>query len=299
MSAVSANLVRELREATGAGMMECKKALESIVNSGATGDLIELAIEEMRKSGQAKAAKKASRSASEGVVAIRLSSDSHVAVMIEVNSETDFVARDQSFNEFVKVVAEVALANQAKTLEELLASATPSGDTVDQARQALIAKIGENINVRRLQYFSTTGALGTYVHGGRIGVVVEVEGNHADLARDLAMHVAASSPMVVAAKDVPAEVIAKEREIYIAQAMESGKPKEIAEKMVEGRLRKFLEEVSLLGQPFVKDPSMTVDALVKNAKTSVVRFTRFEVGEGIEKKVVDFAKEVMEQVRGS
>jgi elongation factor Ts len=292
MSVISAELVRELRERTGAGMMDCKKALEA-----ASGD-IELAIEEMRKSGGAKAAKKASRSASEGVVTVKVSSNHQAAVMIEVNSETDFVARDQSFNEFVKSVSDVALSSNTKTLEDLLAAGLANGQTVDQARQDLIAKIGENINVRRVMHFETTGSLGVYVHGSRIGVVVEMAGENAELAKDIAMHIAALNPMVLSSKDVPAEVIAKEREIYIAQAIESGKPKEIAEKMVEGRLRKFLEEVSLLGQPFVKDPSITVEALVQNAKTSVIRFTRFEVGEGIEKKVVDFAKEVMEQVRG-
>ena len=291
MSAITMDLVREVREISGAGMMDCKKALE-IAGS------VEGAIEELRKSGQIKAAKKSSRSASEGIVSVKLTADHHSAVMLEVNSETDFVARDQSFNEFVKVVSDLALSQKTDTLENLLTASLPSGQTVDQARQALIAKIGENINVRRVSYFSTSGSLGAYVHSGRIGVVVELEGKHSDLAKDLAMHIAASSPMVVSSKDVPAEIIAKEREIYIAQAMESGKPKEIAEKMVEGRVRKFLEEVSLLGQPFVKDPSMTVDTLVKNAKTTVVRFTRFEVGEGMEKKVVDFAKEVMEQVRG-
>jgi elongation factor Ts len=292
MSVISAELVRELRERTGAGMMDCKKALEA-----ASGN-IEVAIEEMRKSGSAKAAKKASRSASEGVVTVKSSADHKTAVMVEVNSETDFVARDQSFNGFVKSVADVALSKNTQSLEDLLAATLPNGQSVDVARQELITKIGENINVRRLMHFETSGSLGVYVHGSRIGVVVEVAGNHPELAKDIAMHVAALNPMVLSAQDVPAEVIAKEREIYIAQAMESGKPKEIAEKMVEGRLRKFLEEVSLLGQPFVKDPSMTVDALVKNAKTSVVKFTRFEVGEGIEKVVVDFAKEVMEQVRG-
>jgi elongation factor Ts len=290
--AISAGLVRELRERTGSGMMDCKKALE------AAGGDIELAIEEMRKSGQAKVAKKAANVASEGVIAVRLSENNQSAVLIEVNSQTDFVARDQSFNDFVKSIADLALSKNVQSLDALLSAVLPNGQTVEQAREALIMKIGENINVRRMMSFSTDGSLGTYVHGGRIGVVVEMDGQHAELARDVAMHVAAVNPMVLSSNDVSPEVVAKEREIYIAQAIESGKPKEIAEKMVEGRVRKFLEEVSLLSQPFVKDPSLTVDALVKNSKTSIRRFTRFEVGEGIEKVVVDFAKEVMDQVRG-
>ncbi len=301
MSAISANLVRDLRELSGAGMMDCKKALERVLASGATGsteEILKLAVEEMRKLGQAAAAKKASRSASEGLIAVRVSADHRSAIMLEVNSETDFVARDQSFNDFVKAVADLALTHQIQSLDALLSASMNSGQTVDQARQALMTKIGENINVRRFVAFSSTGALGAYVHGGRIGVILELDGKHPELAKDLAMHVAASNPLVVSSKDVPAELLAKEREIYMAQAMGSGKPQAIAEKMVEGRMRKFLEEVSLLGQPFVKDPSILVGDLVKKSQTNVLRFTRFELGEGIEKKVVDFAKEVMEQVRG-
>lgn len=290
MANISASLVKELRERTGAGMMECKKALVA-----ANGD-IETAIEEMRKAGQAKADKKAGRIAAEGVIIVKVSADHHKAIILEVNSETDFVARDENFQRFVDEVSDAALAHNVGDIETL--NSLSLGDrTVDEARRALIHKIGENINVRRIELIETSGNLGAYVHGGRIGVLVELNPGNQELAKDLAMHVAASSPIVVSQNDVPEAVVAKEKEIFIAQAQESGKPMEIIEKMIQGRLRKFLDEVSLMGQPFVKDPNTKVADLVKSHNAEVKRFIRFVVGEGIEKEEVDFATEVMQQAK--
>jgi elongation factor Ts len=290
MANISASLVKELRERTGAGMMECKKALVA-----ANGD-IETAIEEMRKAGQAKADKKAGRIAAEGVIIVKVSADHHKAIILEVNSETDFVARDENFQRFVDEISDAALAHSVGDIETL--NSLSLGDlTVDEARRALIHKIGENINVRRIELIETSGNLGAYVHGGRIGVLVELNPGNQELAKDLAMHVAASSPIVVSQNDVPEAVVAKEKEIFIAQAQESGKPMEIIEKMIQGRLRKFLDEVSLMGQPFVKDPNTKVADLVKSHNAQVKRFIRFVVGEGIEKEEVDFATEVMQQAK--
>ncbi len=290
MANISASLVKELRERTGAGMMECKKALVA-----ANGD-IETAIEEMRKAGQAKADKKAGRIAAEGVIIVKVSADHHKAIILEVNSETDFVARDENFQRFVDEVSDAALVHNVGDIETL--NSLSLGDrTVDEARRALIHKIGENINVRRIELIETSGNLGAYVHGGRIGVLVELNPGNQELAKDLAMHVAASSPIVVSQNDVPEAVVAKEKEIFIAQAQESGKPMEIIEKMIQGRLRKFLDEVSLMGQPFVKDPNTKVADLVKSHNAEVKRFIRFVVGEGIEKEEVDFATEVMQQAK--
>ena len=289
MTEISASLVKELRERTGSGMMECKKALM------AAGGDIEKAIDEMRKAGQAKADKKASRIAAEGVVVISSTENGNAAVMLEVNSETDFVARDESFNRFVKEVMAAALSSGVQDVNALASIQLSSGETVDEARRNLIAKIGENIHLRRLMRIDTHGVVGSYVHGGRIGVLVELDGGNIGLAKDLAMHVAALNPMVVSDQDVPAEAVEREKEIFLAQAMESGKPKDIAEKMVAGRVRKFLEEVSLTGQAFVKDPSVRVSDLLKSQQAKVKRFVRFAVGEGIEKQEVDFAKEVMQQ----
>ncbi|MBK1655584.1 translation elongation factor Ts [Allochromatium vinosum] len=292
--AITAALVKELRERTGAGMMECKAALVE-----ANGD-IEAAIEAMRKSGQAKAAKKSGRTAAEGVVMIQITDDGKQGVMVEINCETDFVAKDSNFLEFAEAVAAAALSSGAADAESLAGQTLADGNTVDAAREALIAKIGENIQVRRLQRFDgTEGALHSYRHGVRIGVVVELVGGDETLGRDIAMHVAASNPMCVNADQVPAETLDKEREIFKAQALDSGKPEAIVEKMIEGRMRKFLEEVTLLGQPFVKNPDQTVAQLLKQAGAEVRRFTRLEVGEGIEKKVENFAEEVMAQVRGN
>jgi elongation factor Ts len=293
---ITATMVKELRERTGAGMMECKKALEESKGS------IDVAIENMRKAGHAKADKKASRTAAEGIVFIASDNDNKNAVMLEVNSETDFVARDQGFVAFVKEAAAVALKNKASSVEQLLELKMDNQDTVDAARRHLISKIGENINVRRVSLITVntnnSGHVGSYVHGDRIGVVVALEGGSTGLAKDLAMHIAASAPIVVSQDDVPAEVIAKEREIFSAQALQSGKPAEIVEKMISGRINKFLDEVSLLGQPFVKDPNTTIAKLLKADNAKVLSFVRFQVGEGIEKKQDNFADEVMAQVKG-
>jgi elongation factor Ts len=288
-------MVKELRERTGAGMMECKKALVE-----SDGD-IEAAIEAMRKSGQAKAAKKSGRIAAEGVVMIELAPDAKQGVLVEINCETDFVAKDENFGAFADAVAKTALAPEAvdaAALAELPLAGDPA-NTVNSAREALIAKIGENIQVRRVVRFDDVeGALQSYRHGVRIGVVVEMLGGDATLGRDLAMHIAASSPICVGADQVPAETLEKEREIFRAQALESGKPPEIVEKMIGGRVRKFLEEVTLLGQAFVKDQDTTVEKLLKQAGAEVRRFARVEVGEGIEKRSENFAEEVMAQARG-
>ena len=290
--AVTAAMVKELRERTGAGMMECKKAL---VDAG--GDM-DAAIEEMRKSGLAKADKKASRVAAEGKVILATSDDGRHAVMVEVNSETDFVAKDGNFNAFANAVAAKALATAPADVDALLASDL-DGQTVEEARQALIAKIGENIQVRRFVRTDTDATLGGYVHGGKIGVLVEVEGGDAELAHDVALHIAAMNPEFISDDDVPADVIAKEKDILVAQAADSGKPAEIIEKMVTGRLRKHLAGITLLGQPVVKDGDLTVGKLLQQRGATVKGFDRLVVGEGIEKKQENFAEEVMQQVSGS
>ena len=287
MANVTAALVKELRERTAAGMMDCKKALEE-----AAGD-IELAIENMRKSGQAKAAKKAGRIAAEGVIFAR--TEGNVAVMIELNSETDFVAKDASFMAMGQKIADIAATQKIADVDALKAADFGNGESVELTITNLIAKIGENMNLRRVMLVEGDN-LGTYVPGSRIGVITKLTGGSAELAKDLAMHVAANSPQFVKPEDVSAEVVAKEREIQIDIAINSGKPKEIAEKMVEGRMKKFTGEVSLTGQPFVKDPSMTVAELLKKEGADVVSFTRFEVGEGIEKQETDFAAEVAAQI---
>ncbi|EDZ89822.1 translation elongation factor Ts [Francisella tularensis] len=289
MSNISAKLVKELRERTGAGMMECKKALVA-----AAGD-IEKAAEEMRISGQAKADKKASRVAAEGVIEV-YAADGR-AILLEINSETDFVARDETFKKFAQEAVKAAHAANAKTIEEVLVAKTSNGETVEEARKSLIAKIGENIQVRRVKTVEAE-TLGAYIHGSKIGVVAALEGGDEDLAKDVAMHVAAANPMVVSGDQVPADVVAKEKEIFTAQAKESGKPAEIIEKMIVGRIRKFLDEVALLGQDFVKDPAIKVEKLVKDKGAKVVNFIRLDVGEGIEKKEEDFAAEVMSQIKG-
>ncbi|APF03347.1 TPA: elongation factor Ts [Legionella pneumophila] len=291
MSTISAALVMQLRERTGAGMMECKKFLI------ATNGDIEQAIIEMRKAGQAKADKKADRVAAEGIIVIARSSDERTAVMLEINSETDFVARDENFTNFANAVADVALTNLPKNIEDLSNQALPSGITVEQARQELVAKIGENIKLRRLEKVHCDGVIGYYLHGSRIGVMVALKNGSEALAKDIAMHVAASKPMVVSREQVPAEAIENEREIFTAQAKESGKPQEIIDKMIDGRINKFIDEVSLLGQPYVKDPNIKVGQLLKEKNAEVLSFVRYEVGEGIEKKEDNFVEEVMAQVR--
>ncbi len=290
---ISAADVKALRERTGAGMMECKKAL---IEAG--GDL-DRAAEEMRKAGLAKADKKAGRVAAEGTIAIERSDDGRTAVMVEANSETDFVARQDEFQQFAAGVARAALAAAKDRLEDVLGLDLEGATSVEDTRRALIARIGENITLRRTARLSAPTVVGTYVHGGRIGVVVGLEGGDDALARDLAMHVAASNPQYVAPADVPAEQVAKEREILSAQAAQEGKPAEIVAKMVEGRIRKYLAEICLVGQPFVKDPDRTVEKLLAGAGAKVTGFVRFEVGEGIEKKQENFADEVMAQVKAA
>ncbi len=285
---ITADTVKQLRERTGAGMMECKKALVET-----KGDL-DAAAELMRKSGLAKADKKAARVAAEGTVAVER--DGNSAVLVEVNCETDFVARSPEFQAFARELAKSALAKSPDTLEALLSSANEAGSFEDQ-RRALIAKIGENISVRRFVKVTAPGALGTYIHGSRIGSLVALEGGDEALARDLAMHVAAVNPAYIDASEVPAAVLEKEREILTDQTKGEKKPPDIIAKMVEGRLRKYLAEITLVGQPFVKDPEITVEKLVKKAGAKVVRFVRYEVGAGIEKKQDDFVGEVMAQVK--
>ncbi len=287
---ISAAEVKALRERTGAGMMECKKALVET-----DGD-IEAAIEAMRKSGLAKADKKAGRTAAEGRIALAVEGNS--AVLAEINCETDFVAGGDDFAAFADGVAQVALKSSPENVEALSALELDGGETIDTRRRELIAKIGENINVRRFERVSSQGVLGRYVHGVRIGVLVDLEGGDEELAKDVAMHIAASNPVCVGPEDVPADVLDKEREIHRAQAEQSGKPAEIVAKMIEGRLRKYVNEIALTGQPFVKNPDQSVGALLKENGAKVNRFVRFEVGEGIEKDETDFASEVMAQVQG-
>jgi elongation factor Ts len=290
--AITAALVKELRERTGSGMMECKKALVE-----ANGD-IELAVEEMRKAGLAKADKKADRVAAEGIIAIEVSADGKNAIMLEVNSETDFVAKADDFVAFVNDVAQKALAEQPADLDALKQLTLASGDTVESKRQALVAKIGENIQVRRFTTMTSEGQIGIYRHGDRIGTMVGLNGGNDELAKDLAMHVAANRPQAVSADELSQELLDKERDIVATQAKDSGKPDNIIEKMIEGRMAKFVNEISLLGQPFVKDPDVTVEKLVKQAGATVEGFAFFEVGEGIEKAEDNFAEEVMAQARG-
>jgi elongation factor Ts len=286
---ITADSVKQLRERTGAGMMECKKALVET-----KGDL-DAAAELMRKSGLAKADKKATRVAAEGAVVIERSANR--AVLVEVNCETDFVARGDEFQDFAKAVAQVALTKAPADLDALMASSGADG-TLEERRRALIAKIGENISVRRFTAVNSPGPLGTYVHGGRIGTLVALKGGDEPLARDLAMHIAAVNPAYIDANGVPAAVLEKERAILAEQTKGENKPPEIIAKMVEGRLRKYLAEITLLGQSFVKDPDTTVEKLLKRSGASVVEFVRYEVGAGIEKKKDDFVGEVMAQVNG-
>jgi elongation factor Ts len=290
--AVTAAQVKELRERTGLGMMECKKALV------ATDGDIEKAIDDLRKSGQAKAAKKAGRTAAEGAVVVATSDDNKSAVMVEINSETDFVARDDNFLGFADKVAGAALSAGADSADKILELTLEDGKTVEEARQALVQKIGENIQVRRAVTLQADGAIGAYVHNGKIGVLVALDNGDAELGKDVAMHVAAVSPMVVNPDDVPQDVLDKEKEIIKAQPDMEGKPEEIVEKMLGGRIKKFLKEVSLVEQPFVKDPDTTVGKLVDGKGASIQSFVRLVVGEGIEKEETDFAAEVMAQAKG-
>ena len=293
MTAISAALVKELRERTGAAMMDCKRALEETQGS------LEGAVEVLRKSGSAKADKKAGRIAAEGRVEIVELNNK--AVMVEVNSETDFVAKDQNFVPFVKSVAETALQHQIETVADLLGQPLKGDEshTVEEARQALVAKVGENVQIRRIVMCKDVATIGTYVHSGKIGAMVALDVDNKELARELAMQVAASNPKVTSPEDIDQATIAKEKEIFLAQSASSGKPQNIIEKMVEGRLKKFLDEVSLVGQPFVKDPEITVGSLLNKHRAKVLAFYRFEVGEGIEKTAEDFKEAVMSQVKGN
>ena len=287
---ITADTVKQLRERTGAGMMECKKALVE------TQGNLDAAAELMRKSGLAKADKKAARVAAEGTVAVQRSAGA--AAMVEVNCETDFVARGDEFQEFARAAASAALEAAPSGLDGLL-GARHGGATLDERRRALVAKIGENIAVRRFVRIAATGALGAYIHGGRIGALVAIQGGDEALARDLAMHVAAVNPTYIDVADVPADVLEKERAILTEQTKGEKKPPEIIAKMVEGRLRKYLAEMTLLGQPFVKDEDVTVEKLLKKAGAKVLQFVRYEVGVGIEKKQDDFVGEVMAQVNAT
>jgi elongation factor Ts len=281
-------MVKELRERTGAGMMECKKALVET-----DGDMEE-AVELLRKSGQAKADKKASRVAADGRIVISV--DGNKAAIAEINSETDFVAKDENFVGFAESVGDVALTSDASDVESLSSMTLSDGRTIETARTDLVAKVGENISVRRFERIEADDHLGNYTHGARIGALVSMSGGNAELARDIAMHVAATNPVCIDEDGVPADTLERERRIFAEQAAESGKPPEIVEKMVTGRVAKFLKEITLLGQPFVKDPDVSVAKLLQGADATVAAFVRYEVGEGIEKKEENFAEEVHKQI---
>ena len=293
--AITASMVKELRERTGAGMMDCKKAL------GETDGDLEGAIQLLRTSGAAKADKKAGRVAAEGVVSIYVSDDKKLGVIVEVNSETDFVAKGDEFQAFAAAVAATVAVHKPADVEALNAMQMASGETVDEGRRNLVAKLGENMTVRRFEMIEAEGdaSISSYQHGLKIGVIMASTGGRDDLGKDLAMHIAASRPVCVTTDDVPEDVVAKEKEVFMAQAAESGKPPEIIEKMITGRINKFLNEVALEGQAFVKDPDQKVGKLLKSENASVQAFARLEVGEGIEKKVEDFAAEVAAQAKGA
>ena len=286
---ITASLVKELRERTGAGMMDCKAALKD-----ANGD-IESAIEIMRKSGAAKAAKKAGRIAAEGIISIKQKENN--IVMIEVNCETDFVAKDDNFLSFSEAIVDVIMEHDVNDIDNLL-KLNCENQTIEEVTQQLVTKIGEKVTIRRFEKCSIKNQVGIYLHGTRIGVVVEIEGGDQELAKDIAMHIAASKPLYINEDNVSKEVLDKEREIYAAQAKESGKPEEIIKKMVDGRIKKYIKEITLLGQPFVKDPDQSIEKILKLAEANVLSFIRYEVGEGIEKRSDNFAEEVMSQAKG-
>jgi len=286
---ITASLVKELRERTGAGMMDCKAALKDT-----NGD-IESAIEIMRKSGAAKAAKKAGRIAAEGIISIKQKEND--IVMIEVNCETDFVAKDDNFLSFSEAIVDVIMEHDVNDIDNLL-KLNFENQTIEEATQQLVTKIGEKVTIRRFEKCSIKNQVGIYLHGTRIGVVVEIEGGDQELAKDIAMHIAASKPLYINEDNVSKEVLDKEREIYVAQAKESGKPEEIIKKMVDGRIKKYIKEITLLGQPFVKDPDQSIERILKSAEANVLSFIRYEVGEGIEKRSDNFAEEVMSQAKG-
>ena len=292
MSNITAQMVKELRDRTGAGMMECKKALLE-----ASGNM-EKAVEEMRKAGQAKADKKSSRIAAEGVLTLSVSEDNKIANMIEINCETDFVAKDANFLEFVKTISEVSLQNYNGSLDDFNNSKCISGKTIEETRLELVSKVGENVKIRRIQSIANDGNyMGHYMHGAKIGVVVILEKENEDLAKDICMHIAAMKPLALNSSEIPQEDLDKEREIFSAQAKESGKPDDIIQKMVDGKMKKYISEVTLVDQSFVKDSEITINKLLETHDNSVLLFYRLEVGEGIEKKDENFADEVMAQIK--
>jgi len=292
MSNITAQMVKELRDRTGAGMMECKKALLD-----SSGDM-DKAVEEMRKAGQAKADKKSSRIAAEGVITLSISDDNSIANMVEINCETDFVAKDENFLKFVKTISEVSLENYKGSVDDFNNSKHPSGKTIEEIRLELVSKVGENVKIRRVQNIKNDGNyMGHYMHGTKIGVAVVLQKENEELAKDVCMHIAAMKPRALNANDIPQDVLDKEREIFVAQAKESGKPDDIIQKMVDGKLKKYISEVTLIDQTFVKDNEITISRLLEKHDNSVLSFYRLEVGEGVEKKDENFADEVMAQIK--
>ncbi len=284
--AVTASMVKELRTITGAGMMDCKKALTETYGN------VDDAIEFLRKKGMAGADKKASRVAAEGIIAIAIADDKKTATIAEVNCETDFVAKGDEFQNFANEIASIALATNNTAVDSLMNEKVASGETIDIVRRGLVAKIGENMAVNRVETISSEGLIAKYQHGEKIGVVVAISGGNEALAHDVAMHIAAVNPSAISAEDVDQEVLDKERKFQIEQASDSGKPAEIIEKMIEGRMRKYLQEITLLGQAFVKDPDQTIEKLLASNNATVTAFIRLEVGENIEIEELDFAEEV-------
>ena len=287
---ISASMVKELRERTGAGMMECKKALQE------SNGNIDSAIELLRTSGQAKAEKKANRIAAEGKIVIKNNLEN--AVIVEINSETDFAANDSNFTDFANSIADVLLQNEISDINSLNDLKLSDDVSVEEARTNLISKIGENISIRRFDKIHQAINIGEYLHGSRIGVIVSLDKSDPDLAKDIAMHIAASNPVCLDEEDVPEDLVSREKRIFLEQASSSGKPPEIIEKMVEGRMKKFFKEITLLGQSFIKDPDISIRDLLDQSEAKVQSFIRYEVGEGIEKKEENFADEVMKQIKG-
>jgi elongation factor Ts len=292
MMAITASLVKELRERTGAGMMDCKKALTET-----DGDM-EAAIDLMRTSGAAKAAKKAGRVAAEGLINVSIADDGKTAIILEVNSETDFVTKGDAFIDFVNTLGALALKTTPANIEEFLSQTLDNGDSLEKAREDIVAKVGENVAIRRVQTVTVdNGVIGAYKHGERIAVLTVLEGGDETLAKDIAMHIAATRPECITEEELPSDLLEREKAIFVEQARESGKPDNIIEKMIVGRMKKFVGEVTLYGQAFVKDPDTTVGALAKSNNAEVKSFIRFEVGEGIEKKEENFAEEVAAQMK--
>lgn len=294
MAAITAASVKELRERTGAGMMDCKKALTET-----NGDM-EAAIDLMRTSGAAKAAKKSGRIAAEGLVKVNISDDGKTATILEVNSETDYVTKGDAFIDFVDTLGALALKTTPANIDEFLTQTLDNGDSLEKSREDIVAKVGENIAIRRVQTVTVSGngVIGAYKHGERIAVLAVLEGGDEALAKDIAMHIAATRPECVTEDELNADLLEREKAIFVEQARESGKPDNIIDKMIVGRMKKFVNEVTLYGQAFVKDPDTTVGALAKSNKAEVKSFIRFEVGEGIEKKEENFAEEVAAQMKG-